>query len=50
MANTSDSIREIFDGLESRDRVAVLRAGKASEATAGWEPHSSGLLYSAVPI
>jgi hypothetical protein len=41
MATTSDSIREIFEGRESRDCVAVLRAGKASEATAGWEPHSS---------
>ena len=35
MATTADSIREIFEGLESRDCVAVLRAGKASEATAG---------------
>ena len=41
MATTSDSIREIFEGPESRDCVAVLRAGKASEATAAWEPHSS---------
>jgi hypothetical protein len=46
MATTSDSIREIFEGLESRDRVAVLRAGKASEATAGWEPHSSDCSWS----
>ena len=40
MATTSDSIREIFEGLESRDCVAVLRVGRASEAIAGWEPHS----------
>jgi hypothetical protein len=41
MATPAGSIREIFEGLECRDCVAVLRAGKASEATAGWEPHSS---------